>query len=471
MESENNGGELHLAMFPFCAFGHIIPFIQLSNKLTSHGNNVRISFFTTAGNVHRIKSMLNLTPAVKIIPITFPTVPGLPPGIESTADATPAITELLKVALDLMQPQIKTLLSKLNPHFILFDFAQSWLPQLASELRIKTILFSIFNAISLAFAIVPARLVDGKTRPTTIEQTKLPPRGFPKTSSVTSLKTFEAQDLLYIFKSFHGTPSVYDRFRTGLESCSAVLLRSCNDMEKPYISYVKSQFDNKPILLTGPLVPEPPSGELDRRWADWLDQFPSNSVIYCCFGSEASLKPDQIIELAMGLELTGLPFFLVLNFPAGIDSTNEINRTLPEGFLERVKGKGVVHSGWVQQQHILAHDSVGCHVGHAGFSSLIEALVNDCQVVMLPIFGDQITNSKLVSLDLKAGVEVNRRDEDGHFGKEDICEAVKTVTVNVESEPGKSIRANKKNWREFLANNEIQSEYITNLVKELKTMV
>lgn len=242
-------------------------------------------------------------------------------------------------------------------------------------------------------------------------------------------------------------------------------------MEKPYVSYVKSQFDNKPILLTGPLVPEPPSGELDRRWADWLDQFPSNSVIYCSFGSEASLKPDQIIELALGLELTGLPFFLVLHFPAGIDSTNEINRTLPEGFLERVKGKGVVHSGWVQQQHILAHDSVGCHVGHAGSSSLIEALVNDCQMVMLPIFGDQITNSKLVSLDLKAGVEVNRRDEDGHFGKEDIYEAVKTVTVNVESEPGKSIRANKKNWREFLANNEIQSEYITNLVKELKTMV
>lgn len=242
-------------------------------------------------------------------------------------------------------------------------------------------------------------------------------------------------------------------------------------MEKPYVNYVKSQFDNKPILLAGPLVPEPPSGELDRRWADWLDQFPSKSVIYCSFGSEASLKPDQIIELALGLELTGLPFFLLLNFPASIDRTGEINRALPKGFLERVKGKGVVHSGWVQQQHILAHDSVGCHVGHAGFSSLIEALVNDCQVVMLPIFGDQITNSKLVSLDLKVGVEVNREDEDGHFAKEDICKAVKTVMVNVECEPGKSIRANQKKWREFLVNNEIQSEFITKLVKKLKDMV
>lgn len=30
--------------------------------------------------------------------------------------------------------------------------------------------------------------------------------------------------------------------------------------------------------------------------------------------------------------------------------------------------------------------------------------------------GDQLMNSMLVSANLKAGVEVNRRDEDGHSG-------------------------------------------------------
>ncbi|KAM7527456.1 hypothetical protein LguiB_030866 [Lonicera macranthoides] len=467
MESENNGGALHLAMFPFFAFGHISPFEQLSNKLSSHAG-VRISFLTAAGNVHRIKSMLNLTTTVQIIPLSLPTVPGLPPGIESTADTDPATSELLKVALDLMQPQIKTLLSQLNPHFVLFDFAHGWLPPLASQLGIKTILFSVFTAISTSFATVPARLPDDKTAPT-VEQAKLPPSGFPKTS-VTSLKTFEALDLLYIFMSFHGTPSVYNRLLAGLKNSSAILIKTCNEMEKLYVDYIKSQFNNKPVLLAGPVVPEPRSGELDQRWGNWLDQFPSKSVIYCSFGSETFLNDDQITELVLGLELTGLPFFVVLNFPVGVDISDEINRVLPEGFLERVKGKGVVHSGWVQQQHILGHDSVGYYVCHAGFSSVIEAIVNDCQVVMLPLKGDQFANSKLVSLDLKAGVEINRRDEDGYFGKEDVCEAVKTLMVEVESEPGKSIRANQKKWSEFLLNNEIHTDYITNLVKELKAM-
>ncbi|KAG8371704.1 hypothetical protein BUALT_Bualt13G0115900 [Buddleja alternifolia] len=85
--------------------------------------------------------------------------------------------------------------------------------------------------------------------------------------------------------------------------------------------------------------------------------------------------------------------------------------------MERVEGKGVISSGWVQQQQILAHASVGCYLCHAGFSSVIEAIVND----------------------LRAGVEVNRRDEDGYFGKEDIKRAIEGVMFEVDKEPGKSV--------------------------------
>ncbi|CAK9182050.1 unnamed protein product [Ilex paraguariensis] len=464
---DNQPTELHVVMFPFLAFGHISPFVQLSNKLSSHG--VRISFFSAAGNVHRIKAMLHHSQTIQIIPLTIPHVDGLPPGLESTAEMTPSASELLKVAIDLMQPQIKTLLSQLKPHFVLFDFAQEWLPPLASELGIKTIFFSVFIALTTAFCTVPARLTDTTKPPTTIEEMKRPPPGFPKTS-ITSLKTFEARDFLYIFKSFHGGASVYDRVLTGLKGCTAILAKTCNDMEAPYIDYVKTQFD-KPVLLVSPVVPEPPSGELEERWAKWLGQFPSNSVIYCSFGSETFLKHDQIKELSLGLELTGFPFFLVLNFPAGVDGSAELDKALPEGLLERVKGRGLIHTGWVQQQHILAQNSVGCYLCHAGFSSVIEALVNDCQLVMLPQKGDQFLNSKLMSLDLKAGVEVNRRDEDGYFGKEDVFKAVKTVMLEFDEEPGQSIRANQRRWRDFLLNKEEQSRYVGDLVKDMKAMV
>ncbi|CAI9774429.1 unnamed protein product [Fraxinus pennsylvanica] len=456
---------LHVVMFPFFAFGHISPFVQLSNKLSSHG--VKISFFSAPANVNRIRSMLNDASTTQIIPLTIPHVEGLPPGVESTAELNPTQSELLKVALDLMQPQIKTLLSQLKPHFVLFDFAQEWLPKLAYELGIQTAFFSVFIALATAFVTVPARLPEPGRSPT-VEEMQKPPPGFPQTS-VTSLRTFEARDSLYVFKRFHDKPCVYDRVLSGLQGCSVILAKTCNEMEAPYINYVKSQF-KKPVLLVGPVVPEPPTDHLEEKWAKWLDKFEANSVIYCSFGSETFLTDDQINELALGLELTGLPFFLVLNFPANVDVSAELKRALPRGFLERVEGKGIIHTGWVQQQQILAHKSVGCYLCHAGFSSVIEAIVNDCQLVMLPQKSDQFVNSKLVHGDLNAGVEVNRSDEDGFFGREDIKSAVETIVFNIDKEPGKSIRANQKKWKEFLLNKDIQNNFIKTLVEEMEAI-
>ncbi|KAK3230492.1 hypothetical protein Dsin_002373 [Dipteronia sinensis] len=462
MEISRSGDEqLHVVMFPWFAFGHISPFVQLSNKLSVHG--VKVSFFSAAGNISRIKSTLKLTPKAQIIPLQIPQIEGLPPGLDSTSDMTPAMAELLKQALDLMQPQIATLLSQLKPHFVFFDFAQHWLPKLASQLNIKTLKFSVFSAVSGAFVMVPARRNNH-----TIDDIVKPPNGFPETR-ITSLKEFEARNFLYVFKSFHGNPSVYDRSIECDNSSTAIVIKTCKEMEGPYVDFIKNQYQ-KPVLLTGPLVPEPPSGELEEKWAKWLDKFPAKSVIFCSFGSETFLSDDQIKELALGLELTGLPFFLVLNFPANADAQTELDRALPDGLMERVKNKGVVHTGWVQQQLILAHGSVGCYVFHSGYSSIIEGLINDCQLVLLCFKGDQFLNSKLVSGDMRAGVEVNRREDKGHFGKEDIMEAVKTVMVDANREPGVSILANHKKWREFLLNEEIHNKYIADLVKELKAL-
>ncbi|XVF32128.1 hypothetical protein REPUB_Repub17cG0055400 [Reevesia pubescens] len=458
--------EIHAVMFPYFAFGHISPFIQLSNKLSLHG--VRISFLTAPGNVSRIKSSFLVSPKIQIIPLQIPRVQGLSPDVRNTSEMTPAMHELLKQALDLMQPQINTVLSDLKPQFVFFDFVQHWLPKLCTQLGIKTLSFSVFSAISGAYLTVPARLIGVESKEPTIDNLKKPPCGFPETS-LTSLKAFQAQDLSYVFKSFDGGPAVYDRVIGCLNGCSAIVIKTCNEMEAPYVDFMKTQFQ-KQVLLSGPLTPDPPSGVLEEKWADWLGQHPAKSVIFCSFGSETFLKDDQINELAMGLELTGLPFFLVLNFPVGVHGQSELDRLLPKGFKEAINGRGVLHTGWVQQQLILAHDSVGCYVCHSGFSSVMEALMNDCQLVLLPLKGDQFLNSKLIAGDMKAAVEVSRREEDGYFSKENIKDAVKTVMVEIDKEPGMSIKQNHKKWKEFLLNAEIQGKLISDLVEEMKAM-
>ncbi|KAE8676284.1 Anthocyanidin 3-O-glucosyltransferase [Hibiscus syriacus] len=300
---------------------------------------------------------------------------------------------------------------------------------------------------------VPVRLIGVETEEEpAVEDLKKPPFGFPETS-VTSLKAFQARDLTYVFKSFDGAPAVYYRVIDCLENCSVIVIKTCNEMEGPYIDFMKTQFQ-KQVLLCGPLVPDPPSGVLNEKWANWLAQHPPKSVVFCSFGSETFLQDDQLKQLAMGLQLTGLPFFLLLNFPGGVEAQAELDRVPPKGFMEAVEGRGVVHKGWVQQQLILAHQNVGCYVCHSGFSSIIEAIMNDCQLVLLPLKGDQFLNAKLVAGDLKAGVEVTRRDEDGYFSMEDINKAVpvETVMVDVDKEPGISVRENHMKWKQFLLN-------------------
>ncbi|XP_068657455.1 anthocyanidin-3-O-glucoside rhamnosyltransferase-like [Aristolochia californica] len=445
---------LHVAMFPWFAFGHISPFVQLANKVAAHG--VRVSFFSAPGNIPRISSALKIDPRhrTEVVPVQIPAVDGLPSGVESTAEMTPTMAELLKLANDKIGPQIETLLGDLRPDVIFFDFGMQWLPAIAQKLGIRSLFFSVFSAISSAYLTVPSRLIDGC--PPTSEDLKRPPPGLENTAFPT-LKTYESLDFLYIFKSFGG-PSVFDRVTACMEACDAIVSKTCLEMEGPYVEYLGSQY-NKPVLLAGPVVPESPSGELDNQWAEWLSRFPEKSVILCSFGSETFLKDDEIKELAWGLEMTGSPFILVLNFPENGES--RLKETLPKGFEEKVKERGIVKTGWVQQQLIMAHSSVGYFVCHAGLSSITEALICDLQLVLLPQRGDQFLNSKLVAWVLKAGVEVNRNDEDGFFTKDDLCEAVKTAMAS----------ARGSYWRDFLSDKEIQEEFTKNLVKKLKEMV
>ncbi|XP_068655727.1 anthocyanidin-3-O-glucoside rhamnosyltransferase-like [Aristolochia californica] len=445
---------LHVAMFPWFAFGHINPFVQLANKIASHG--VRVSILSSPGNIPRITSALKSGPCYRpaVLPVDIPTVDGLPPGVESTAEMSPAMAELLKLAADQMGPQIEALFEELRPDIIVFDFAMQWLPPIAHKLGIKSVFFSIFNAITIAYLAVPSRLTDGQ--PPTIEDLKRPPAGL-EIETLPTFKYYECREFHYVYESFGG-PCVVDRWLACVRGCDAFLLKTCLEMEGPYVKYIETQY-KKPVLLAGPVVPDPPSGELEERWAEWLTRFPKKSVILCSFGSEVFLKDDQIKELAWGLEMTGAPFILVLKFSENEES--RLKEALPEGFLERVKEKGMVHTGWIPQQLLLAHPNVGYFITHAGSSSIIEGPANGLQIIFLPQRIDQFLNTKLVVCNLRAGVEVNRNDDDGFFTKDDLCEAVKAAMA---CERGAE-------WKDFLRNGEKQEGFTRDLVEQMKEMV
>ncbi|PIA30582.1 hypothetical protein AQUCO_05500115v1 [Aquilegia coerulea] len=195
----------------------------------------------------------------------------------------------------------------------------------------------------------------------------------------------------------------------------------------------------------------------------WLGGFKKGSVVYCAFGSECVLQKDQFQELVLELEQTGLPFLVRLKPPFGCETLEE---ALPEGFEKRVKGRGVVHGDWVQQQKILSHPSVGCFVSHCGFGSMWESLVNSCQIVLVPHFGDQYINAKFMTEELQVAVDVNRREEDGWFTKESVCNAVKIV-MDEGSKVGEEVRENHLKWKDFLLTEGLETSYINNFIIKL----
>ncbi|XP_078166573.1 anthocyanidin-3-O-glucoside rhamnosyltransferase-like [Carex rostrata] len=459
---------MHIIMFPWLAYGHINPFIQLARKIIAvAGSTIQVTFIITKGNVPRVVTLLPSTPLISILPIDLPHVPGLPSGAESTAEVTADGADLLKIALDLTRPQVEDILMRTRPDIVVIDFAQGWLPSLAKPLGIKTLFFSVFSTVGITYLAAASRRLHGPNP--TIQELMKAPAGFPASSPIQYVSAYKAANFLNAFKSSYGQPSGFNRILKCTEDCDGTIAKTCMEMEGKYIEFYKYQQGK--LLLAGPIVPETPPGELENRWVEWLAEFPEKSVVYCSFGSEAILTDEAVKELLLGLESTGFPFLVILKFPSGEEDAEEIlNRKLPNGFKERVKGRGLVHCGWVQQQHILRHKSVGCFVCHAGFSAVMEGLIADCQLVMLPQRTDQFLISMLFEKELGIGVEVERSEADGSFRREAISEAIGTVMAE-EGSRGKKMRLKQKKLKEFLMNKEVQEEFMVEFVKSLRDLV
>lgn len=188
----------------------------------------------------------------------------------------------------------------------------------------------------------------------------------------------------------------------------------------------------------------------------------TGTVVFCAFGSQLILEKQQFQELVMGFELTGLPFLIALKPPLGCTTIEE---ALPEGCEERIRGRGIVHGGMVQQPLILNHPSIGCFVSHCGFGSMWESLMSGCQIVLVPHLGDQILNTRLLAEELKTAVEVER-DENGLFTKEDLCKAIKSV-MDKDNKLGCLIKENHAKWKETLTDPCFMKNYIEKFVSNL----
>lgn len=237
--------------------------------------------------------------------------------------------------------------------------------------------------------------------------------------------------------------------------CDALAFKTCRETEGPFCDYLEVQF-GKPVLLAGPVRPEPPTCTLDEKWIQWLDKFEVGSVVLCALGSECVLEKGELQELVSGLELSGMPFIAALRH----DQMGEETCSL----------KGGIVTPWVPQNLILRHPSVGCFVTHCGSGSLSEAMMGNCQMVFLPRVGDQFFNARFMAGDLQVGVEIERGEDDGSFTRDDVCKAIRSV-MDEKSELGKRVKANYLRWKDFFTKEGVDESYIKELIGKLRIIL
>ncbi|XP_052197174.1 putative UDP-rhamnose:rhamnosyltransferase 1 [Diospyros lotus] len=450
---------IHVVVFPWLAFGHIIPYFELSKLIALRG--LRVSFVSTSRNIDRLPTKVppNLATLLSLIRLTLPRTDNDVIGdAEATIDVPYDKVQHLKKAFDGLQIELTRFLEASSPDWVIYDFAPYWLPPIAAKLGISLAYFSIFNASSGSFFGSSITIVNGGDYRRTPEDFIVPPKWVPFPSTVAYR--------LHEIKRMHNTvdekiSGVSDWFRFGAAAigCDAFLVRSCREIESDWLDLMQ-ELHQKPIVPVG-LLPstaqDSDEQDDDHAWptiSEWLDKQNKGSVVYVALGSEVNPSQDELTELALGFEHSGLAFFWALR-------KSHDSAELPDGFEQRTKGQGVVWTRWAPQVRILSHDSVGGFVTHCGWSSAIEGLQFGRPLLMLPFLGDQGLIARVLA-EKKVGIEIPRDEEDGSLARNSVAESLRQFVVGDE---GAIYREKAKEMTAIFPDQDLHGRYIDNLVE------
>ncbi|KAK1565155.1 hypothetical protein Q3G72_020049 [Acer saccharum] len=401
--------QAHVAMVPSPGMGHLIPLVELANRLVLQ-HNIRVTFIVPddGSSMKPQKKLLESLPemisTVFLPPVNFEDLPDnvkMETRIElSMTQSLPAFRDSLKV---LVQSELTTgrLVALVVDLFGVATF------DVAREFGVPPYIFFTSTAMELLFIFLMPELdekfaCEYKDLP---EPVKLPGcvpiYGSDLMDPVQDKNDNVYKWVLYLAKHY---PSV-----------AGFLVNSFIELEPGAFKALmegESGF-GVPIYPVGPLV-QTGSNIIDNvddhfECLKWLDQQPSGSVLFVSFGSGGTLSQEQLNELAFGLEMSGQKFMWVAKSPHervsnatyfGVQSIDDPFDFLPKGFFERIKSN------------------------------------------------EQKMNAVILTDDLNVALRVDQVDENGLVGRDDIAKYARGL---IKGEEGKLLRNNMKKLKHAAA--------------------
>lgn len=114
----------------------------------------------------------------------------------------------------------------------------------------------------------------------------------------------------------------------------------------------------------------------------------------------------------------------------------DLGALLPEGFLERTKGRGLVVKSWAPQVAVLNRESVGGFVTHCGWNSVLESLMAGVPMVAWPLYAEQKLNRVSLVEEMKLAMPLDGAEK-GWVAAEELEKRVRGL---MESEEGRALR-------------------------------
>ncbi|KAG4936143.1 hypothetical protein AAZX31_18G135900 [Glycine max] len=455
--------KLHIVMFPWLAFGHLIPNLELAKLIAQKGHN--ISFVSTPRNIERLPKLSpNLASFIKFVKLPLPKVDKLPENAEATTDVPYDVVQYLKKAYDDLEEPLTRFLESSKVDWLFYDLIPFWAGTVASKLGIKSAFYSICTPPCMGFLGPPSVLMGEDPYRTKLKDfTVTPPWiSFPTTVAYRYFEMMRNSDA--VSDNDSGISDMY-RFGAVIKNCDIVVIRGCTEFEPEWFQVLENIYQ-KPVLPVGQLINREFEGDEDNittwQWMkDWLDKQPCGSVVYVAFGSEAKPSQDEVTQIALGLEESKIRFFWVLRVQRGPWDPDVLR--LPEGFEERTKGRGIVCTSWAPQLKILSHVAVGGFLTHSGWTSVVEAVQNEKPLILLAFLADQGLNARVLE-EKKMGYSVPRDERDGSITSDAIANSIRLVMVEDE---GRVYREKIKEVKDLFVNTVRQEKYIDELLHYL----
>ncbi|PWA85051.1 UDP-glucuronosyl/UDP-glucosyltransferase [Artemisia annua] len=440
----------HVAFLASPGLGHITPLFELAIRLVTQ-HNFQVSFLViTTGATPAQNEYVNANkhPDLHIVDLPTADMSGL------VSDDMTAVARLCVIVQESIRP-LKSILSGLEgPKLkaVVIDIFCTGVFEACNDLSIPV--YSFFTASAALF-------VFSLYLPTMDKEVEGEFVDLPEPVQVPGCHPIQIQDLLDQVRDRKIDEYKWYLFHVSrLHMTTGIFVNAWDDLEPVSLKAVKHeqffmQIPTPPVYPIGPLTKqiEPVVTGHEEEIMAWLDKQPKDSVLFVALGSGGTLTSEQQTELAWGLELSHQRFIFVVRKPsdsalaaffhAGSDS-DDPKAYLPEGFVDRTNGVGLVVSSWAPQVAVLNHPSTGAFMSHCGWNSTLESLKHGVPMIGWPMYAEQRMNATILSKEVGVAVKMPVVGDDGEtviVRREEIERIVRAV---MEGEEGKKIRSRAK---------------------------